>query len=142
MDSMAENKGEGMEPLRHARIGPSPRLLLLSALPLSLLIIAIVVDQFWRQQASLLADIERVMNEQQYALGTLVSENNQQLSRMRLTMEERIADSAGLSKQQAGSLESVVVKLRTGEARGLQWRRRSTASMRAFNSCSENGLVT
>lgn len=121
MDSMAENRGEGMEPLRHARIGPSPRLLLLSALPLSLLIIAIVVDQFWRQQASLLADIERVMNEQQYALGTLVSENNQQLSRMRLTMEERIVDSHGLSKQQAGSFEPVVVKLRAGEARGLQW---------------------
>jgi len=121
MDSMGQEKAAASRPLRHARIGPSPRLLLLCALPLALLIIAIVVVEFWRQQAALLSDVERVMNEQQHALATLVSENDQQLSRMRLTMEERIVAASGLSRQQAARFSSTTVRLKGGEAQGLEW---------------------
>jgi PAS domain S-box-containing protein len=121
MESMGLEKGEALKPLRHTRIGPSPRLLLLCALPLSLLIVAIVVDQFWRQQSAMLSDLERVMNEQRHGLETLVSENDQQLARMRLAMEDRIADARGLSKDRAGELKSVLVKLNGSEMRGLEW---------------------
>jgi PAS domain S-box-containing protein len=121
MESVGVEKREGAKPLRHQRIGPSPRLLLLCALPLSLLIVAIVVDQFWRQQAALLSDLDRVMNEQQHALSSLISDNDQQLARMRLTMADRISDSEGLSKLRAGELQPVVVALNGGEARGLEW---------------------
>ncbi|MDB5525288.1 MAG: hypothetical protein JWM58_3051 [Rhizobium sp.] len=118
---MKQATSDGTATLGRARIGPSPRLLLLCALPLSFLIIAIVVDQFWRQQSALLADLEKLTNEQHHTLGTLVAETDQQLARMRLTMEDGIHFSTGLSKEQAGQLMSVVVRLRSGDVRGLEW---------------------
>uniref|UniRef100_UPI00263935BE PAS domain S-box protein n=1 Tax=uncultured Rhizobium sp. TaxID=155567 RepID=UPI00263935BE len=121
MDSMDQQRGEAVRPLRRARIGPSPRLLLLCALPLSLLILVIVAVEFRRQQTTLLSDLERAMNEQQHALSTLIAENDQQLSRMRLTMQDRIGDAAGLSSQQATNLGPVVFNLSRGPTPGLEW---------------------
>jgi PAS domain S-box-containing protein len=118
---MKFGKALGFMTLRHARIGPSPRLLLLSALPLALLIIGIAVDQFWRQQASVLSDFEAMTNEQYHTLGALIANTDQQLARMRLTMEDGISYSTGLSKEQAGELRTVVVRLKTGDVRGLEW---------------------
>ena len=118
---MTSGKADGTTALGRTRIGPSPRLLLLCALPLAFLIIAIVVDQFWRQQNALLADLDKLTNEQHHTLVTLVAETDQQLARMRLTMEDGISFSTGLSKEQAGDLMSVVVKLQSGNVRGLEW---------------------
>ncbi|MBL0373749.1 PAS domain S-box protein [Rhizobium sp. KVB221] len=118
---MTRAKAGGNEVVRHGRIGPSPRLLLLCALPLSLMIVAIVVDQFWRQQKTLLTELERVMNEQHHALGTLVAENDQQLARMRLTMVDGIAGMEGLSRMRAGEFNPVSVKLPSAEVNGLEW---------------------
>jgi PAS domain S-box-containing protein len=96
-------------------------LLLLCALPLAFLILAIVVDQFWRQQNALLADLDKLTNEQHHTLATLTAETDQQLARMRLTMEDGIHFSTGLSKEQAGALGTVTVKLKSGDVRGLEW---------------------
>jgi PAS domain S-box-containing protein len=108
--------------LGRTRIGPSPRLLLLCALPLALLILAIVVDQFWRQQSALLGDLDKLTNEQHHALVTLVAEADQQLARMRLKMKDGVALSAGLSARRAGEMMRVKTTLPTATVDGVEWR--------------------
>ena len=121
MDGVDMQNRETRAPDRTARFGPSPRLLLLSALPLALLIVAIVIDQFWRQQATLLSDLERMMDDQHHALGALIADNDQQLARMRLTMEDRIADSRGLSRQRASEMKPLEVALGRTPSQALEW---------------------
>jgi PAS domain S-box-containing protein len=107
--------------VRSARIGPSPRTLLICALPLTLLIVAIAADQFWRQQAGLLADLDRLTREQSYNLDSLVAESSRQVGRMRLAMADGIARSSGLSPAVAGELLQVAVQFGSGEGRGFEW---------------------
>lgn len=118
---MSFGNADGKVTLGRARIGPSPRLLLLCALPLAFLIIAIVVDQFRRQEDALLGDLDKLTNEQHHMLTTLVAETDQQLARMRLTMEDGIRFSSGLSQERAGQLTSVDVNLPSGTVQGLEW---------------------
>jgi PAS domain S-box-containing protein len=118
---MSFGNADGKVTLGRARIGPSPRLLLLCALPLAFLIVAIVADQFWRQQDALLADLDKLTNEQHHMLTALVADTDRQLARMRLTMEDGIHFSSGLSKERAGQLMSVDVSLPSGTVQGLEW---------------------
>lgn len=107
--------------VRHARVGPSPRLLILCALPLAILIVAIMVDQFRRQQALLLADIESLTKEQYHNLNSLVAASNLQLSRLRMTMEDGIRYADGLSETVAEQLRPVTVMGKAGAVKGLEW---------------------
>jgi hypothetical protein len=107
--------------VRHARVGPSPRLLILCALPLAILIVAIMVDQFRRQQALLLADIESLTKEQYHNLNSLVAASNLQLSRLRMTMEDGIRYAYGLSETVAEQLRPVTVMGKVGAVQGLEW---------------------
>ncbi len=75
---------------RMSGFGPSSWLLLACSLPLFALIVGLAGDHFDRQRSALLPELETLAGEQQHALETMLAEASRELSRMRLTMEDRL----------------------------------------------------
>ena len=71
---------------RVAGIGPSPRLLMLCFLPLTILIAGMGMDQYVRQRAALLTDLAGIANERHGLISAAIDGAGPQLTALRLSM--------------------------------------------------------
>lgn len=107
---------------RMSGFGPSSWLLLACSLPLFALIVGLAGDHFDRQRSALLSELETLAGEQQHALETMLAEASRELSRMRLTMEDRLADPAASPVGAlSGHLRKSTATVDGRVVEGLEW---------------------
>ncbi|MFB2553098.1 PAS domain S-box protein [Ensifer soli] len=102
-------------------LGRSSTLLLIAALPLVVFVVGLAVFQFDRQRAAMLADLTAQSAEQHYAVSTMLAGADRELTRMRVIMEEAIADPpAELRATVAARLFPVTARRGDATIAGLQ----------------------
>jgi hypothetical protein len=107
------------------KIIPSHWLLLFSILLLFLMFAGLGYDQLRREKEALLADLTNLTAEQHYAIKSMLGEADRQLTRMRVTMEQRIANKDNLPGDVAGEMQPVAVHAGTHRMQGLEWKKTS-----------------